>query len=145
RDTVDMYRLGGMLKDYPMFSFIAAIVLFSLVGIPPLSGFWSKIYLFQESFVQENYFLLACLVFASFVTLFVIARIWSEVFCKDSPKPLTEEIDQFKNFSKRGKFALIFPILFLAGVTLYIGLGASSVFELVGQAANELKNPSIYI
>jgi len=145
RDTVDMYRLGGMLKDYPMFSFVTAIVLFSLVGIPPLSGFWSKIYLFQESFGQENYFLLACLVFASFVTLFVIARMWSEVFWKDSPKPLTEEIDRFKNFPKSGKFALIFPILFLAGVTLCIGLGASAVFELAGQAAHELKNPSIYI
>lgn len=145
RDTVDMYRLGGMLKDYPMFSFVTAIVLFSLVGIPPLSGFWSKIYLFQESFGQGNYFLLASLVFASFVTLFVIARMWSEVFWKDSPKPLTEEIDRFKNFSKSGKFALIFPILFLAGVTLCIGLGASAVFELAGQAAHELKNPSIYI
>ena len=145
RDTVDMYRLGGMLKDYPMFSFVAAVVLFSLVGIPPLSGFWSKIYLFQESFVQENYFLLGCLVFASFVTLFVIARIWSEVFWKDSPKPLTEEIDQFKNFSKSGKIALVFPILFLAGVTLYIGLGASTIFELAGKAAHELKNPSLYI
>ena len=145
RDTVDMFRLGGMLKDYPVFSFIAAIVFFSLIGIPPLSGFWPKIYLFQESFVQENYYLLACLIFASFITLFVLARMWSEIFWKDSPKPLTEEIDQFKNFSKSGKVALIFPILFLAAVSLFIGLGASVVFEIAGQAAHELKNPSIYI
>ena len=145
RDTVDMFRLGGMLKDYPVFSFIAAIVFFSLIGIPPLSGFWPKIYLFQESFVQENYYLLTCLIFASFITLFVLARMWSEIFWKDSPKPLTEEIDQFKNFSKSGKVALIFPILFLAAVSLFIGLGASVVFEIAGQAAHELKNPSIYI
>ncbi len=145
RDTVDMYRLGGVLKEYPVFSFVAAIVFFSLVGIPPLSGFWPKIYLFQESFTQNNYFLLIALVFASFITLFVVARMWSEIFWKDSPKPLTEDVDHFKNFSKSGKFALIFPILFLAAITLSIGLGASAVFEIAGQAAHELKNPSIYI
>src|SRR5690606_41606172 len=38
RETVDMSRLGGLLKDYPKFSLVVAVVLFSLVGIPPLSG-----------------------------------------------------------------------------------------------------------
>src|SRR5690554_4560426 len=50
RESVDMTRLGGLLKDYPKLSILIALVFFSLVGIPPLSGFWPKILLFKESF-----------------------------------------------------------------------------------------------
>ncbi|WCM42851.1 Na+/H+ antiporter subunit D [Flavobacterium sp. CBA20B-1] len=145
RETVDMTRLGSLLKDYPKFSFVAALVLFSLVGIPPLSGFWPKILLFQETFKQENYLLLAALIIASFVTLFVIVRIWSEAFWKESPKPITEEIDHFESFPFSGKIALIAPIVGLAFVSLYIGLSANSFMKLSEKAAYEMKNPEIYI
>ena len=145
RETVDMSRLGGLLKDYPKFSLVVAVVLFSLVGIPPLSGFWPKIYLFQEAFKAENFPLLIMLILSSFVTLFVIARLWSEVFWKDSPKPITEEMDHFAEFSLPGKIALITPIVGLALVSLFIGLNASSVFKVAEKAAYEMKNPSVYI
>ena len=69
--------------------------MFSLAGIPPLSGFWPKIQLFGESLKAEQYALLGAIIFASFVTLYVIAKMWSEVFWKDSPKRLTEDIDRF--------------------------------------------------
>lgn len=118
RETVDMQRLGGLYKDYPKLSFVIAIVLFSLVGIPPLSGFWPKILLFQEAFKDGQFIMLGALIFASFVTLYVIARLWAEIFWKDSPKPLTEEIDHFAPFSLSGKIALVLPIVALAGVSL---------------------------
>src|SRR5690554_8234761 len=40
RETIDMTRLGGLAKDYLKQSFVIAIAMFSLIGIPPLSGFW---------------------------------------------------------------------------------------------------------
>lgn len=145
RETVDIQRLGGMLKDYPKFSFVVAVVLFSLVGIPPLSGFWPKILLFQEAFKAEQFILLITLILASFVTLYAIARIWTEVFWKDSPKPLTEEIDRFAPFGLSGKIALVMPIVTLAAVSLYIGLNANTVFEVAQKVAHEMKDSSIYI
>ena len=145
RETVDITRLGSLLKDYPKFSFVVALVFFSLIGIPPLSGFWPKILLFQESFKQENYILLAGLIVASFVTLFVIVRIWSEAFWKESPKHITEEIDHFAPFSLSGKIALITPIIGLAAVSLLIGLNANSFIKLSEKAAYEMKRPEIYI
>lgn len=145
RETVDITRLGSLLKDYPKISFVVALVFFSLIGIPPLSGFWPKILLFQEAFKQENYFLLAALIVASFVTLFVVIRIWSEAFWKESPKTITEEIDHFATFPLTGKIALIAPIVGLAFVSLYIGLNANGVIKLSEKAAYEMKNPDIYI
>ena len=145
RETVDIQRLGGMLKDYPKFSFVVALVLFSLVGIPPLSGFWPKILLFQEAFRAKEYLLLATLILASFVTLYVIAKVWIEVFWKDSPKPLTDEMDRFTPFGLGGKIALITPIIGLAFVSLYIGLNANAVFEVVEKIANEMSDKTLYI
>ncbi len=145
RETVDITRLGSLLKDYPKFSFMVALVLFSLIGIPPLSGFWPKVLLFQETFKQENYVLLAALIVASFVTLFAVIRIWSEAFWKESPKPITEEIDHFASFPLSGKIALIAPVIGLTAVSLFIGLNANNVFKLAEKAAYEMKHPEIYI
>ncbi|WP_010251422.1 proton-conducting transporter transmembrane domain-containing protein [Myroides injenensis] len=145
RLTQDIYRLGGLYKDYPKLSIVFAIILFSLAGIPPLSGFWPKIMLFQEAFRSENYVLLATLIFASFVTLFIVVRIWSEVFWKDLPKPNREEVDHFADFHLRGKLALVLPVIGLAGVSLFIGLNAPFIIEISERVAHELKNPSIYI
>lgn len=145
RETVDITRLGSLLKDYPKFSFVVALVFFSLIGIPPLSGFWPKILLFQEAFKQENYFILGALILASFVTLFVVVRIWIEAFWKESPKPITEEVDHFEPFSYSGKIALIVPIVGLAAVSVFIGLNANGFIKLSEKAAYEMKHPEIYI
>src|SRR5690606_5730576 len=104
RNTIDMTRLGGLYKDYPKTSVVMAVAMFSLVGIPPLSGFWPKIQFFGESLKTGHYVLLAAIIFASFITLFVMAKMWSEVFWKESPKPLTEEIDRFAGLSFIRKF-----------------------------------------
>jgi len=145
RETIDMQRLGGLYSDYPKLSLLIAVVLFSLVGIPPLSGFWPKIYLFGEAFKSGQYLLLGAIIFASFITLFVVARMWSEVFWKPSPKPLTEEIDHFAQLKFINKFALIFPITVLTLVSLYIGFGAETIINLAHKTAYELMNPSLYI
>ncbi len=145
RETIDMQRLGGLYMDYPKLSLIFAIAMFSLVGIPPLSGFWPKIQFFGEALKTENYVLLVTIILASFVTLFVIARMWSEVFWKPSPKPLTDEIDRFAQLSILSKFALIAPITFLSLVSLYIGFGAESIYEISQKTAHELMNPQLYI
>jgi multicomponent Na+:H+ antiporter subunit D len=145
RETIDMQRLGGLYKDYPKLSFIIAIAMFSLVGIPPLSGFWPKIMLFGESLKAQEYVLFGAIILASFVTLFVVVRMWSEVFWKESPKPLTEEIDHFAEVSFGQKVALVAPIAFLSLVSLYIGLNAESIFEVAQQTAYELMHPNLYI
>lgn len=145
RGSTDIRRLGGFYKDYPKLSLLMAIVLFSLVGIPPLSGFWPKIQLFQEAFERSEYILLGSLIFASFVTLFVIARVWSEVFWKDSPKPNTDEIDEFSPLDKPSKFMLVAPIVILAGASLFIGLGAEHVYDIVERIATELLDRDLYI
>ncbi len=67
--TQDTGLLGGMYKNYPLLSLLMAIPLFSLVGIPPLSGFWPKIFLIQGAYEAQEYFLVFSVLLGSFVTL----------------------------------------------------------------------------
>lgn len=145
RETIDMTRLGGLYKDYPKLSLVIAIAMFSLIGIPPLSGFWPKIQFFGESLRSQHYILLGAFIFASFVTLYALAKMWSEVFWKESPKPLTKEIDRFARLSIYEKAALVAPVAALSLVSLSLGLNAGYFYDLSQRTAVELMNPSLYI
>lgn len=148
KGTTKMPQLGGLYSEYPKISLLMAIVLFSLVGIPPLSGFWPKINLFSASFEQGEFILIFALIFASFITLYVIAKMWAEVFWKDSPvvkdgQPNFE--DRFANLSPFSKGLLIFPIVLLTGVSLYIGFGAENIMLISKHIAAEMLDTSPYI
>lgn len=145
RGSVDMTRLGGFYKDYPRTSFVICIAIFSLIGIPPLSGFWPKIQFFSESFKAENYFLLSTFILASFVTLFVLARMWAEVFWKPYQKPAPEKVDLFAPMSFDRKLALVLPIVFLAFISVLIAFNVENIYNLTQTASSQLLNPNLYI
>lgn len=144
RGTLDTAKLGGLYSEYPKISLLIALVLFSLVGIPPLSGFWPKIYLFEAGFNAHNYFFIASLILASFITLYVIAKLWAEVFWKEASitEPLT---DTFGTLGLLRKTLLVLPIGILAAVTLSIGLNAEFIIQVVDRISNEMLDTTPYI
>jgi multicomponent Na+:H+ antiporter subunit D len=147
KGSFKMSELGGIYKAYPNISFMIALVLFSLVGIPPLSGFWPKLFLFEAGFIAHNYWMIAAILLASFITLFVIAKLWAEVFWKAKPER-HELIDQFVYYSELKSFkklTIILPILFLTAISLYIGFGAENIIILSKKIAHELMHPDAYI
>jgi len=144
RGTMDMKALGGIYAQYPKISLLIALILFSLVGIPPLSGFWPKIFLFKEAFNLEEYAFIAALVLGSFVTLFVIARMWSEVFWKDIPAGAEIE-DKFEPMPLVRKILLVLPIGLLGAITIYVGLNAEVVVQLVDKISDQLIDTSAYV
>ncbi len=141
-----MRNLGGLYASWPKISLLLFIPLFSLVGIPPLSGFWPKINLIKAGFAQGSFFTVAAIIFASFITLVIIAKLWAEVFWKDG-KEITVS-DNFKFFTdlpKLKKVQLVIPIAMLSLVSLYIGFGAEHIQELSARIADELVNSQGYI
>ncbi|HLS36662.1 MAG TPA: proton-conducting transporter membrane subunit [Sphingobacterium bovisgrunnientis] len=144
RGTMDMKALGGIYAQYPKISLLIALILFSLVGIPPLSGFWPKIFLFKEAFNLEEYAFIAALVLGSFVTLFVIARMWSEVFWKDIPAGAEIE-DKFEPMPLVRKILLVLPIGLLGAITIYVGLNAEVIVQLVDKISDQLIDTSAYV
>lgn len=144
KGTLEMNRLGGLYKEYPKISLLIAVVLFSLVGIPPLSGFWPKIFLFQEAFSQEQYIFALTLIIGSFVTLYVIAKMWARVFWRDQEEERTVN-SSFDSLQPYRKVLLVLPILMLATVTLFIGLNAEYVLKIASKIAAQLIDTEPYI
>src|SRR5690554_5961677 len=62
KGSYNIKRLGGFYKSYPKLSLLMAVPLFSLVGIPPLSGFWAKIFLIEGGFAGGNYIIVFAII-----------------------------------------------------------------------------------
>ncbi|TDN95523.1 multisubunit sodium/proton antiporter MrpD subunit [Salegentibacter sp. 24] len=141
-----MRALGGFYANYPKLSLLLFIPLFSLVGIPPLSGFWPKISLITAAFESESYWSLAAIIFASFITLVVISKLWAEVFWKDVQEiPARPKFRYFHKIRNIKRIQIVVPIVFLSLVSLYVGFGAEHIQILSARISSELMDSQQYI
>src|SRR5690554_1769926 len=146
KGTYSMRKLGDLYAEYPLLSLLFAIPLFSLVGIPPLSGFWPKLSLIEAGFDTESYWVIGAILFSSLLTLYIVVKFWSEVFWKPGEQlPNIKHFRYFRKLKKRHKWRLVAPVVFLSLISLYIGFGAESVMELSNRISDELMDPQHYI
>jgi multicomponent Na+:H+ antiporter subunit D len=82
----DLRRIGGLYPARPLLAVLFLIAGFSLVGIPPSSGFWGKFLLVQESFVQGRYAWGGLALAVGLLTLYSMVKIWLEGFWKPHPQ-----------------------------------------------------------
>ena len=67
--------LAGLSKTAPLMAGALAVMLFSMAGIPPLAGFFGKLYVFLAAIKAEMYVLAVIGVLASVVSAFYYIRI----------------------------------------------------------------------
>jgi NADH-quinone oxidoreductase subunit N len=67
--------LAGLAKTQPLLAFALAIFMFSLAGIPPLAGFFGKLYVFLAAIGAGLYSLAVIGVLASVVGSYYYVRI----------------------------------------------------------------------
>ena len=141
-----MRQLGDLYAKWPKISLLLFIPLFSLVGIPPLSGFWPKINLIKAGFTNGSYITVGAIIFASFITLVIIAKLWAEVFWKEGKElPFRKHFGYFEKMTTFKRVQFVFPVALLGIVSLYIGFGAEHIQELSARIADELVNSEGYI
>lgn len=138
-------NMGGLMDQYPRLSFLFAIPLFALVGVPPLSGFWPKVSLFSAAYTRGEFFMLIMFIFASLITLIIIARVWNNIFSKRNIER-KERVDMkyFNQFSLLQKISYIVPIILLVCVTLYYSFFAEHFQMVAKRISEELMNTEHY-
>ncbi|RFC54020.1 complex I subunit 5 family protein [Brumimicrobium aurantiacum] len=140
-----MEKMGGLMDNYPKLSFLFAIPLFALVGIPPLSGFWPKISLFSASYTANEIAMLVMFIFASLITLIIIAKVWNNVFSQNPESIETKSsFKYFKDFNFAEKAAYVVPVVLLVGVTLYYSFFAEHFQLIATRIGEELMNTEHY-
>lgn len=144
--SYDVHKAGGLYGTYPWLSLLMAVPLFSLVGIPPLSGFWPKLSLINGAIEAGSYWGIGAIVLGSFLTLYVIARLWAEVYWKKAPAGTPGRgLSLFDKLGYHDKLSLVLPLILLAMASLYVGLGAPHLQVLAERIGAELANPRPYI
>jgi NADH-quinone oxidoreductase subunit N len=87
KEGVDQIRdLAGLARRAPFLSFCLLVFLLSLAGIPPLSGFFGKFYVFSAAYFADSGLLwLVCLAIAmSVVSLYYYLQVLKQVYVRDS-------------------------------------------------------------
>ena len=84
----------GLGKTHPMIALALAIFMFSMAGIPPLAGFFGKLYIFQAAIAVEFYTLAIIGVLTSVVGAFYYLRIIRIMYFDDSEDPLDQSVDR---------------------------------------------------
>lgn len=135
RRTTLLAELGSIYRERPLVAMIAMVPVFSLAGIPPLSGFIGKLALLRGAFEAGAYGIASVILFVSLLTLLSMARLWDESFWKPSP--------QSDKASLNG--AIMIPIACLSGVTLAISISAGPLYGLILRVSDQLLHPQMYI
>jgi multicomponent Na+:H+ antiporter subunit D len=77
---------GGLWTSKPLFGVAFLLLAFSLAGLPPLSGFWAKLWILYEGISEGYYTLVAISLVASVLTLASMLKIWFGAFWQPAPE-----------------------------------------------------------
>ncbi|CAM2011024.1 Na+/H+ antiporter subunit D [Acanthopleuribacter pedis] len=139
--TNDLKKLGGYYKGYPLLAVMFLVPALSLAGIPPLSGFFSKLFLIRASLENGDMFMAFMALAVGVFTLISMTKIWMEAFWKKG----VGENERRPAKIKRLDLTVTMPIAVLAVVTVVIGFSAGHVFHFAELAAEQLIAPQMYI
>jgi multicomponent Na+:H+ antiporter subunit D len=108
---LDVNKLGGLQKQMPVTSFTSVIAFLSAAGIPPLSGFWSKLTIVLALFISGNQAAAVIALLLSILTGAYFLRMQRKVFF-GKPKSEFSDVKEIGGGIKAAEIILtVFTIL----------------------------------
>ncbi|MBL6989111.1 MAG: Na+/H+ antiporter subunit D [Bacteriovoracaceae bacterium] len=148
KGTYELKWLGDIYKTYPLLGVLFLIPALSIAGVPPLSGFFGKLFILMASLkigTTSSYIMAAIMLVVSVLTFYSMTKIWTKAFWKKAPAEA--DIDQVVTFEKNmtGVVYMVIPTVCLAALAIVMGVGSNYFFELTWETANQLLDKSQYI
>ena len=112
--TRQLKQMGGLAEKLPLTRTACAVASASIVGIPPFSGFWSKLILVIAAVQAQFYWIAAIIVFVSLCTLIMYLKVQRYVFLGELPENLQQ--------TKENKGSMLVAMVFLACLCVLMGL-----------------------
>ncbi len=100
KEKIDEYK--GLYQTNPLLSWVMALALFSLAGIPPTAGFFGKLFLLTAGAAKANYGFILIAALNMIVSLYYYLRVIRSMFMYKNERPI-EKI----NIHPSTKFAFI--------------------------------------
>lgn len=126
--TKDITKLGGLIKTMPVTAVSFLFCAFSVMGIPPFGGFFSK-YMVISGAISNNQLAIALTFFAGAIfTILYLLRVFAIVF-----------LGSFKTSPVKEKsFTMVFGAAALAVLSLAGGIFIKYPSDLVAQAVRQM-------
>jgi len=124
--TLNLRQLGGLRKEMPITFIVSIIGAFSLAGIPPFSGFWSKDTLFEAAIAANNLPLYILLFGTSVLTAMYSIRWIALVFLGKKSEVLEH------HHIHDPKPTITVPLVLLAAASCVMGFFKSPVEHYLG-------------
>ena len=112
--TRELREMGGLAEKLPFTRATCTIASASIAGIPPFSGFWSKLILVIAAIQAHFYWIAAIIVFVSLCTLIMYLKVQRYVFLGELPENLQE--------IKENRGSMLVAMVFLACLCTLMGL-----------------------
>jgi multicomponent Na+:H+ antiporter subunit D len=112
--TREMREMGGLAERMPVTRATCLVASASIAGVPPFSGFWSKLILVIAAVQAHFYWVAAIIVFVSLCTLIMYLKVQRYVFLGELPENLRQ--------TKENKGSMLVAMVFLAILCVLMGL-----------------------
>ena len=112
--TRQLKQMGGLAEKMPVTRATCTVASASIVGIPPFSGFWSKLILVIAAVQAHFYWVAAIIVFVSLCTLIMYLKVQRYVFLGELPENLRQV--------KENRGSMLIAMVFLACLCVLMGL-----------------------
>ena len=135
--------IGGLVTRQPFLAFLFFMAAISLAGIPPFSGFVSKLSLLQITLDTRHWLVSGVSIFASLLTMLNMMRLWRESFWGDYKRP-SRVPSRILQSSLRQRLMLT-PIAVLVLLSLGLGILGGPAFKLSMRVAQQALDRQAYI
>jgi multicomponent Na+:H+ antiporter subunit D len=112
--TREIREMGGLAEKLPVTRAACTLGSAAIAGIPPFSGFWSKLILVIAAVQAHFYWVAAVIVFVSLCTLIMYLKVQRYVFLGELPENLQE--------IKENRGSMLVAMVFLACLCTLMGL-----------------------
>ncbi len=112
--TRQMQLMGGLAERLPVTRTVCTIASASIAGVPPFSGFWSKLIMVIAAIQAHFYWVAAIIIFVSLCTLIMYLKVQRYVFLGELPENLRGV--------QENKGSMLVAMVFLACLCVLMGL-----------------------
>lgn len=115
-DTLDDFK--GLARRSPWYAFIMMILMFSMAGVPPLAGFWSKWFVIKEVIAAGHVWLAAIAVIFSVIGAYYYIRLVKLMYFDEPDHMIAFKASQQMRFVLSLNGILVLVTGFIPGVLI---------------------------